>query len=216
MRRVEVDCLSVLVSLALVPGALFKSLIVIAEEEQPGDGFQGALEFAGRWPEPGRNGFLRPDRHDHADSLDDAMLADRAGRRALAVSLAGLLVTAAVQAVIVAASGSIGLLADTIHNFADALTAVPIGLAFLVARRPATRRYTYGYGRAEDLAGLAVVAVMTASAAVAAWQATERLVHPRAVHELIWVAAAGVAGNELAARYPHPGRVAYRLCPTGR
>ncbi len=153
-------------------------------------------EHQGRWRLPG---FLRPHRHDHADSLDDAMLADRAGRRALAISLAGLLVTAAVQAVIVAASGSIGLLADTIHNFADALTAVPIGLAFLVARRPATRRYTYGYGRAEDLAGLAVVAVMTASAAIAAWQATERR-----VHELIWVAAAGFAGfagNELAAGY---------------
>ncbi len=58
------------------------------------------------------------------------------------------------------------------------MTPVPIGLAFLVARRPATRRYTYGYGRAEDLAGLAVVAVMTASAAVAAWQAIGRLVHP--------------------------------------
>ena len=142
------------------------------------------------------------------------MLADRAGRRALAISLAGLLVTAAVQAVIVAVSGSIGLLADTIHNFADALTALPIGLAFWVARRPATRRYTYGYGRPRIWPSLAVVAVMTASVAIAAWQAIERLVHPRPVHELIWVAAAGAAGfagNELAARYRiRSGRVSAR------
>jgi cation diffusion facilitator family transporter len=151
-----------------------------------------------------RRALLRPHRHDHADSLDEAVLADRAGARAPAISLTGLLVTAAAQAAIVAVSGSVGLLADTIHNFADALTAVPIGLAFWVARRPPTRSYTYGYGRAEDLAGLAVVAVMTASAAIAAWQAIGRLVHPRPVHELIWVTAAGVAGfagNELAARY---------------
>ncbi|HLN69096.1 MAG TPA: cation transporter [Streptosporangiaceae bacterium] len=92
-------------------------------------------------------GLVRPHRHYHADSLDDAALADRAGGRALAISLTGLLITATVQAAIVAVSGSVGLLADTIHNFADALTAVPIGLAFLMARRPPTRRYTYGYGR---------------------------------------------------------------------
>lgn len=145
-----------------------------------------------------------PHTHDHAASVDDALLADRAGRRALAVSLAGLLATGAVQAVVVAGSGSVGLLADTIHNLADALTALPIGLAFWAARRPATRRYTYGYGRSEDLAGLAVVAVMAVSAVVAAWQAIDRFVHPYPAHDLSWVAAAGVigfAGNELAARY---------------
>jgi cation diffusion facilitator family transporter len=75
-------------------------------------------------------------------------------------------------------SGSVGLLADTIHNLADALTALPIGLAFWAARRPATSRYTYGYGRAEDLAGLAVVAVMIVSAVVAARQAIDRFIHP--------------------------------------
>jgi cation diffusion facilitator family transporter len=108
------------------------------------------------------------------------------------------------QAVVVGFSGSVGLLADTVHNFADALTALPIGLAFWAARRAPNRRYTYGYGRAEDLAGLAVVVVMTVSASLAAWQATERFIHPQRVHDLPWVAAAGVigfAGNELAARY---------------
>jgi cation diffusion facilitator family transporter len=149
-------------------------------------------------------GLLHPHTHDHAESFDDALLADRAGRRALGVSLVGLLVTGIIQAVIFGFSGSVGLLADTIHNLADALTALPIGLAFWAARRPPNSRYTYGYGRSEDLAGLTVVVVMTASAAVAAWQAIERFIHPQHVHDLPWVAAAGVigfVGNELAARY---------------
>jgi cation diffusion facilitator family transporter len=149
-------------------------------------------------------GLLHPHQHDHAASLDDAVLADRAGRRALTISFAGLLLTALAQAAAVAVSGSVGLLADMIHNAADAFTAVPIGVAFLAARRPPTRRYTYGYGRSEDLAGLAVVVVMTASAIIAAWEAAERFAHPRPVHHLAWVAVAGaigLAGNELAARY---------------
>jgi cation diffusion facilitator family transporter len=149
-------------------------------------------------------GLLHPHQHDHADSFDDALLADQAGRRALVISLCGLLATGAIQAVVFGFSGSVGLLADTIHNLADALTALPIGLAFWAARRPANSRYTYGYGRAEDLAGLAVVVVMTISAAVAAWQAIDRFIHPQQVHDLPWVAAAGVIGfigNEVAARY---------------
>jgi cation diffusion facilitator family transporter len=149
-------------------------------------------------------GLLHPHTHDHAESFDDALLADRAGRRALGVSLVGLLVTGVIQAVIFGVSGSVGLLADTIHNLADALTALPIGLAFWAARRPPNGRYTYGYGRSEDLAGLTVVLVMAVSAAVAAWQAIERFIHPQHVRDLPWVAAAGVIGfigNELAARY---------------
>jgi cation diffusion facilitator family transporter len=158
-----------------------------------GGGLRGALAA-----------LRQPHQHDHAESIDDALLADQAGRRALAVSLCGLLATGVIQAVIVGFTGSVGLLADTVHNLADALTAVPIGLAFWAARRPPTTRYTYGYGRSEDLAGLAVVAAMTASAAVAAWQATERFIHPHQVRDLPWVAAAGVIGfigNEVAARY---------------
>lgn len=149
-------------------------------------------------------GLFHAHQHDHADSFDDAVLADRAGRRALVISLIGLLATGAVQAVIVGLSGSVGLLADTVHNLADALTALPIGLAFWAARRPATSRYTYGYGRAEDLAGLAVVTVMTMSAAVAFWQSADRFLHPQPVRDLPVVAAAGLIGfigNELAARY---------------
>jgi cation diffusion facilitator family transporter len=141
--------------------------------------------------------------HDHADSVD-AATASGEGMRALAVSLGGLGVTAVLQVVVVAVSGSVALLADTVHNFSDALTAVPLGVAFWLGRRPPDRRYTYGYGRAEDLAGLFIVAMIALSAAVAAWQAIARLVDPRTIAAPGWVAAAGVigfVGNELVAGY---------------
>jgi len=95
--------------------------------------------------------FLHGHRHGEA-SVDRAMETSDRGVWALKVSLAGLGVTALFQLVIVLLSGSAGLFADTIHNVADAFTAVPLWIAFALARRPATRRYTYGYGRAEDIA----------------------------------------------------------------
>ena len=95
---------------------------------------------------------LRPHSHDAADKVDAAMEASAEGIRALWVSLAVLGGTAVLQAVVVAVSGSVALLGDTLHNAADALTAVPLGIAFVVGRRPPNRRYTYGYGRAEDTA----------------------------------------------------------------
>jgi cation diffusion facilitator family transporter len=128
----------------------------------------------------------------------------RDGLRALWTSLVGLGVTAAGQAVIVVLSGSVALLGDTLHNLADALTAVPLAIAFLIGRRPATRAYTYGFGRAEDLAGILIVAFIAASAVAAGWTAFDRLLHPAPVSHLPYVAAAGVlgfAGNELVARY---------------
>jgi divalent metal cation (Fe/Co/Zn/Cd) transporter len=91
---------------------------------------------------------LRPHSHDAADKVDAAMEASAEGIRALWISLAVLGGTALLQAAVVAVSGSVALLGDTLHNAADALTAVPLGIAFVVGRRPATRRYTYGYGRA--------------------------------------------------------------------
>ena len=97
-----------------------------------------------------------------------------------------------------------GLLADTIHNFSDALTALPLGLAFWLGRRPANRRYTYGYGRSEDLAGVFIVAMIALSSVVAAGEAVNRLLHPHHVRDLALVALAGLlgfAGNEIAARY---------------
>ena len=148
--------------------------------------------------------LLRPHSHDTADKLDSALESSRVGLRALWISLVVLGVTAAAQAVVVAVSGSVALLGDTLHNVADALTAVPLGIAFLIGRRAANRRYTYGYGRAEDLAGIVIVATIAASAVFAGWTAVQRLLHPRDVEHLGLVAAAaviGFAGNELVARY---------------
>jgi len=101
-------------------------------------------------------------------------------------------------------SGSVALLADTIHNFSDCLTAIPLWVAFVIGRRPATKRYSYGYERAEDLAGLFIVLVIAASAIFVAWEAVARLMHPRPIDNLPWVIAAGLAGfagNELVASY---------------
>jgi cation diffusion facilitator family transporter len=147
---------------------------------------------------------LRPHSHEASDKVDAAMEASAEGMRALWISLAVLGATAVIQAVVAAASGSVALLGDTLHNAADALTAVPLGVAFIIGRRPPTRRYTYGYGRAEDLAGVVIVALILASSALAAYAAVSRLVHPQRVSDLIAVAVAalvGFAGNELVARY---------------
>jgi cation diffusion facilitator family transporter len=126
------------------------------------------------------------------------------GMRTLWISLSVLAATAIIQALIVIWSGSVALLGDTLHNAADALTAVPLGIAFWLGRRSPTRRYTYGYGRAEDLAGVAIVVIITASSVAAAWTAIDRLIHPEKVTHLIAVAVAALAGfvgNEWVARY---------------
>lgn len=119
-------------------------------------------------------------------------------------SLAGLGITAVLQAVVVVATGSVALLSDTLHNVADALTAVPLGIAFVLGRRVPTRRYTYGYGRAEDLAGAAVVLTIAASAAFAGYESIRRLLEPRDVDGVAVVALAGLVGfvgNEAVAQY---------------
>jgi cation diffusion facilitator family transporter len=142
--------------------------------------------------------------HDHGDHIEGHLAASSEGLRAVAISLGLLAATASLQLLVVAVSGSVALLVDTIHNFADALTGVPLGLAFVLSRRSPTRRYTYGYGRAEDLAGMLIVAVMALSASVAVWQAIERLLDPRDIHQAGWVAVAGLvgfAGNEAVAAY---------------
>lgn len=148
--------------------------------------------------------MLTPHSHESADKLDAALESSAQGMRALWVSLVVLGATAVVQAVIVAVSGSVALLGDTVHNAADALTALPLGVAFVLGRRAATRRFTYGYGRAEDLAGLVIVATIAASAVFAAWTAVDRLLHPREMEHPGAVAAAavlGFLGNEWVARY---------------
>jgi Co/Zn/Cd efflux system component len=148
--------------------------------------------------------LLRPHSHQAADQVDTVMETSADGMRTLWISLAVLGVTALIRAAVTAASGSVALLGDTLHNAADALTEVPLGVAFTLGRRPPTRRYTYGYGRAEDLAGIAIVLTIAASSALAAYEAITRLLHPRHVTDLIVAAAAaliGFAGNELVARY---------------
>ena len=113
--------------------------------------------------------------------------------------------TAVIQAVVVVLSGSVALLGDTLHNVADALTAVPLLIAFRLARRPPTKRYTYGYGRAEDLGGLFVIAMITLSSVLAGYEAINRLLHPRHGERICGSVAAaavvGFLGNEIVARY---------------
>ncbi len=142
--------------------------------------------------------------HDTADQVDSALEANAEGRRALLISLVVLAATAVIQAVVVVLSGSVALLGDTLHNVADALTAVPLLIAFRLAARPATKRFTYGYGRAEDLGGVFVIGMITLSSVLAAYEAIQRLIHPRTVTHLWVVAAAalvGFLGNEVVARF---------------
>nr|WP_285562926.1 cation diffusion facilitator family transporter [Streptomyces hygroscopicus] len=148
--------------------------------------------------------LVTPHSHEAMDKVDSAMETSREGMRTLWLSLGILGLTTVIQAVIVAVSGSVALLGDTIHNAADALTALPLGIAFVLGRRAANRRYTYGYGRAEDLAGIAIVLTIAASSALAAYEAVDRLLDPREITHL-WVVAiaavVGFIGNEWVARY---------------
>ncbi len=142
--------------------------------------------------------------HDSIDQIDNVLEGSREGIRALKISLVVLGVTAIGQAVVVVLSGSVALLGDTLHNFADALTALPLWVAFTLSRRAPDERYTYGYGRAEDIAGIAIVLTIAASAVLAGYEAIDRLIHPVDVHNLGLVALAaalGFAGNEVAAQY---------------
>lgn len=162
------------------------------EHEQPG-GVKGLLLS-----------ILRPHSHDPTDSIDGALESSAEGIRALKISLLVLGATAVAQLVIVVLTGSVALLADTIHNFSDALTAVPLWIAFVLVRRPASRRFTYGLGRAEDLAGLFIVLMIALSAVIAGYESIHRLVEPRTITNVWVVLAAGVigfAGNELVAMY---------------
>ncbi|KQS64294.1 cation diffusion facilitator family transporter [Modestobacter sp. Leaf380] len=149
-------------------------------------------------------GIFRPHSHDSADSIDSALESSTEGIRALKISLVVLLLTAVAQAIVVWFTGSVALLADTVHNFSDALTAVPLWIAFLLGRRAASRRYTYGYDRAEDLAGVFIVAMIALSAVLAGYESIRRLLDPQPINNVGVVIAAGLigaAGNELVALY---------------
>ncbi|MCY7419048.1 MAG: cation diffusion facilitator family transporter [Chloroflexi bacterium] len=142
--------------------------------------------------------------HDPGDSVDEALTSDARGIRALKLSLVILVLTAVLQLAVVVVSGSVALLADTVHNFSDALTAIPLWVAFALSSRVATRRYTFGYRRAEDLAGLFVLLMILLSAVLSGVESIDRLLHPVAVTNLWLVALAGVIGflgNEAVALY---------------
>ncbi|MGY2700430.1 cation diffusion facilitator family transporter [Nocardioides sp. HB32] len=148
--------------------------------------------------------LFRPHSHDAADSVDHALEASSQGIRAVKTSLVVLGLTALVQAVLVAVTGSVALLADTIHNFSDALTAVPLWVAFALSRRRPNARFTYGYGRAEDLAGIFIIAMIAASAVVAGVESIRRLLDPADLgHPWVLMAAGviGFVGNEVVASY---------------
>ncbi|MBK5199093.1 MAG: cation transporter [Methyloceanibacter sp.] len=133
--------------------------------------------------------------HAHTHGVIDPTIATTSrGIWAIKWSFLILTATAALQLVVVYVSHSVALLADTIHNIADAGTAIPLWVAFVLARRKPTQTFTYGYGRVEDFAGLAIVLIILLSALVAGYEAIDRLIHPRPVMQLGWLAAAGVIG----------------------
>ncbi len=181
-------------------------LVVGHDVEGHGHGHDGGDHDGEHGHRGGVVGFVlslvRPHSHDAADSVDAALEGSTEGIRAVKISLAVLGVTAVAQLVVVLLTGSVALLADTIHNFSDALTAIPLWAAFVLGRRAATKRFTYGYGRAEDLAGVFIVLMIAASALVAGYESVRRLLDPQPITHVGVVIAAGLigfAGNELVA-----------------
>jgi cation diffusion facilitator family transporter len=140
--------------------------------------------------------------HEDEDRGTDPLLSTDEGIRIVWFAFAALTVTAIIQIAIVSLSGSVALLADAIHNVGDSFNSIPLLIAFYLARRRATRRYTYGYGRAEDIAGVIIVLSIAFSAAYILWESSIRLLHPRPMQHIPWVVAAaiiGFLGNEAVA-----------------
>jgi cation diffusion facilitator family transporter len=131
--------------------------------------------------------------HTHG-AVDPTIATSERGIWAIKWSFVGLMVTALLQLVVVLMSGSVALLSDTIHNFGDAATAVPLGIAFALTRLGVSRRFTFGYGRVEDLAGVIIVLIILFSAVVAGYQAIERIINPQPIGMLWAVAVASVLG----------------------
>jgi cation diffusion facilitator family transporter len=142
--------------------------------------------------------------HVHTHAIDPSIFTTQRGIWAIKWSFGGLFATALFQTAIVFLSGSVALLADTIHNIGDAATAIPLWIAFTLARRKPSTRFTYGYGRVEDLAGVAIVFTILFSAIVAGYESLDRLFHPRTVQYLwavIVASVVGFLGNEVVAQF---------------
>ncbi|HET7313533.1 cation diffusion facilitator family transporter [Salinisphaera sp.] len=170
---------------------------------------KAALAWLGFGDEHDRHGHHHHDGHDHDGGhghthgvIDPSLTTTEHGIWAIKWSFIILALTAIAQLVIALWSGSVALLADTIHNVGDAATAIPLWIAFRLARWPTNRRFTYGYGRVEDLAGVMVVLIILFSALFAGYEAIQRFLHPQAIGQVGWVALAGVLGfigNEVVA-----------------
>jgi len=133
--------------------------------------------------------------HQHGDLANDRAFVDHAaGIRTVWLALAALAITSLIQIFIVLWSGSVALLADTVHNIGDGLNSIPLLIAFYLARRVATRRYTYGFGRAEDVAGIFIVLSIAISAGLIFWESFQKLINPQPMSHLNWVAAAAIVG----------------------
>lgn len=141
--------------------------------------------------------------HGHTHGVvDPSLTTSERGIWAIKWSFVILAITAGLQLAVVIASGSVALLADTIHNVGDATTAIPLWVAFRLARRKPSKTFTYGLGRVEDLAGILIVLIILFSALVAGYEAVSRLIEPQPVTQLGWLIAAGFVGflgNEVVA-----------------
>src|SRR5690625_3119729 len=148
--------------------------------------------------------MIVPHSHDSNEAIQSAQESSKDGIRAAWIGLAGMAATAILQMVIVAISGSIALLADTLHNVGHAVTTIPLVIAFRIGQRAASRMYSYGYRRAEDLVGLFISLIIAVSAGIIIYESVDALINPRELTNLWWVFAAGLVGaggNELVAIY---------------
>src|SRR5215471_9170076 len=141
--------------------------------------------------------------HEHGRVNAD-LYGNQAGLRAVQISTAGMFLVASIQFAIVGIGGSAGLFADALHNLGDVFTTIALWIAFILSRRVANQRYTYGYQRSEDLAGIFIVLVIIASAVAGAWESIQKLTSGSAPTQLYLSMAAalvGVVGNEILAQY---------------
>jgi hypothetical protein len=149
---------------------------------------------------------LTPHAHDHAEVIQSAEEASREGIRASWISLGGMAITAILQIGIVAISGSIALLADTVHNFGHLVTTIPLIIAFRLGRRPPNKRYPFGYRRAEDLVGLLIAGVIALSAAYIIWESIQAISNPRELDHLGCLPRLAAGGGPADAHeQPRPG-----------
>jgi cation diffusion facilitator family transporter len=142
-------------------------------------------------------------KHTHG-KIDSSIATSKQGLEAVKWSSIVLFIGSCLQLAVVVLSGSVSLLSDTIHNFGDSATALPLGAAFFMGRKPANSRFTYGYGKVEDIAGVCVLFFMLASAIGAAYISIQRLFHPQPVTHLPILVIASLVGfaiNEWAAMF---------------